>query len=161
VVYIYIRHLVAPCVAAARSTFRRTMCPPYRLEPRTPPPEIPFQDWVDTAICCHTSCYIHQVEDYLVCNNCFAAQSADQRDQFDSLERHFVHFGFPENLDECSLCNTVITRRQLPDACSGCRYVVQDFIAYLRETGDNPYESSESTLLAIEEIINNLEDTTL
>jgi len=161
VVYTYIRHLVAPCAAAARSTFRRAMCPPYRLEPRTPPPEIPFQDWIDTAICCRTLCYTHRIEEYLVCNDCFAAQPAGYRSQFDSLERHFVHLGFPERLDECSFCDTIITRRHSPDACPTCRYVVQDFIVYLRETGETPHESDESTLIAIEEIVNSLEEITL
>jgi len=136
------------------------MCPPYRLEPRTPSPEIPFQNWIDTAICCRTLCYSHRVEEYIICNECFAARPVDCRGQYDSLERHFVHFGIPEELDECSFCDILITRRQVPDACSTCRYVVQDFIAYLRESGDTPYESDDPTIIAVDEIINNLGEIT-
>jgi len=162
-IHIRVRHLGTPCLntIAARSTFRRAMCPPYRLEPRTPPPEIPFQDWIDTAICCRTSCYIHRIEEYLICNECFDAYFTGYRHQFDSIERHFVYFGAPETLDECSSCSVLITRRQVPDACPTCRHVVQDFVIYLRESGENPYESDEGTLLAIEEIISNLEEITL
>jgi len=136
------------------------MCPPYRIETRTPSPEVPFRNWIDTAVCCRTLCYRHRVEKYLICNACFIAQPVDHRIQYVSLERHFIHLGTPEELDECSSCDTLITRRQVPDTCSTCRYVVEDFVAYLRESGDTPYESDSPTILAVEEIIDNLSEIT-
>jgi len=137
------------------------MCPPYRLEPRTPSPEIPFQGWIDTAICCRTLGYSHRVEEYIICNECLTGFAIGYRSQFNSLERHFVHFGTQERLDTCSFCDALITHRQAPDACPICRHVVQDFVAYLRESGDTPYESDDATLIAVEEVVNSLEEITL
>jgi len=152
------RHLATPChtsIPVIYTAFCRAMCPPYRTEPRTPSPENPIQHWLDTAICCHTLCHRHRVEKYIICNACFAAQSDDHRAQYVSLERHFVHLGAPEELDECSFCDILITQRQFLEACSDCRYAVDCFAIYLRESGDTPYESDSPTIIALEQITGN------
>jgi len=141
------------------SGFVRAMCSPYSLGARTPSPEIPLLNWLDTAICCFAHCYRHRADKYIICNECFAEQSVSDRRFYDSVERHYVHIGIQEELEECSICNNLTTRRQIPSACPTCYHVVQDFAAYLRESGDTPYESDASTIIVVSETLDNRDFT--
>lgn len=121
-------------------TFRR----PYVIQDR-----LPYQDWLDTALCSRSVYFQSRDSGRILCTDCFAYITHSERRSCRVTIRHFVHIGTEEDYEECSECHVILVDNRIIRDCGFCADALRGFVVYLQSSGDDPYNSPEPTILSI------------
>lgn len=123
------------------------MCPNNGLVLRPP---LPYQDWLDLAVCVHCVIFQHcETLEYLCCSCLVLDVSIIDRSSYRVIIRHYVNIGDDSEFEQCSECGVEQVRVYPLESCLICIDALREFTVYLQETGDDPYNSPEPTRLSI------------
>jgi len=135
----------------ASKTVSISMCPPTLNRRRIYcPREISYLAWLDTALCATSVFYSSVTGRHKLRHVCYhEALSPQERRSYELLVHHYLHIGTAENFEICDACNSVIAFARPYLDCATCRALHNDFAEYFRESGDDPYNSPEATVITI------------
>jgi len=111
--------------------------------------QLPYQNWLNTAICVTSIGFRHRVTREIVCNNCARRRESFTRIFYALTFKHFIHLGFSEATGNCAECETSIITVRPINQCPPCRISLDLFTAYLQESGDDPYNSPSPTIVEV------------
>jgi len=127
------------------------MCPPARNF-RCPycRTGVPYSAWLDTTLCVTAVFYLHTNNQIEICDLCYEhIRDSQERRSYELIARHYFHIGYEEHFEICSLCNVIIPLSRPYFECYTFRLLRDDFADYLQRTGDDPYDSADSTVITI------------
>lgn len=131
----------------------RRMCP---VHPRSRPSVdarilavSPRNLWLQSACCVSSLFFQHRESRAVKCPECYASTPAENKEQYLGVLRHYIHLGFPERFETCSVCSVQTTTLRGLATCPECLAVLEKFIVYLDTTGEQPWSESESTIIGI------------
>lgn len=127
------------------------MWPSANVRSRIPIDEAELRNWFDTGLCCLSIFYRHQTTGHIICDSCFDIEPAVEQRLYDGLIRHYIHLGSGELFEFCRNCYNVIPRTRTIRICMVCDDAAQDFLEYLRVSGDRPFDAAEPTVITISE----------
>lgn len=128
------------------------MCPPNRGQRRSNiPAAVPIYAWLDTAYCCMPRYYHNVTENITICRRCYEGYLPQARSAYLSVSRHYIHIGGANPTALCENCNCEFMRSRPVNSCGLCQTTINDFAQYLFLSGDDPYNSTEPTIVAISE----------
>lgn len=125
------------------------MCPPPVRRANHIFNEGHIDAWLNTALCCTASFRVHQINNDIVCHECYLTESPRVGESYDSVSRHYIHIGYAERFEACSLCNVILPLNRPVSNCLVCRFAVDNFKEYLRRSQDRPFDSPEPTIISI------------
>lgn len=130
------------------------MCPPPTRRADNIFSENHIDAWLNTALCCSASFRVHRINNDIVCHECYITEVPEIEGPHDSISRHYIHIGYNERFEACSLCNAILSRNRPVSNCLVCRFAVDNFKEYLRRSQDRPFDSDEPTIISISQIRN-------
>lgn len=110
-------------------------------------PVAPYEYWSQTAQCAISLFYRNRITRAVLCDECFA--DCLEPTQFERVYRHYLHIGVRERHEECSECFVILASARPYNNCNVCTSTRAGFLNYLRDTGDDPYNNIEPTIIAI------------
>lgn len=115
---------------------------------------VTYANWVSLAHCSIARFYRHRQTRAILCQDCYVDESHLTRGAYERVLRHYIYIGSSDNIIECTLCyaSLIVSRPISTGSCAICPVVLDNFLDYILEEGDEPYNSEEPTIIAIEEV---------
>lgn len=119
---------------------------------------LPLRDWLASSQCVTVLCYREPGNSTFLCSGCYHCRESQHQSQFNRVWRHYVYIGILENLpEECRECRTTIGLPRPYRQCPSCTDAINNFVLYLLESGDTPYDDEGPTFLMISQNIESYE----
>lgn len=125
------------------------MCPPPSRRANHVFNEGHIDAWLNTALCCSVSFRVHRTNNDIVCHLCYLTEARRIGELYDSISRHYIHIGYGERFETCSICNVILSQNRPVSNCLVCRFAVDNFKEYLRSSQDRPFDNDEPTIISI------------
>ena len=111
-----------------------------------------YFDWISTACCTASLFYQHRIDKtYYLCDNCYLQAPPETHLLYTYKLRHYIHIGFGDCQEYCSVCNVLLATRSILHECRACISIFEGFLRYLEQSDDLPTDFTEATIVAISE----------
>lgn len=110
---------------------------------------MPYQDWLDLAVCVHCVIFQHRETSEYLCGSCLIDIPATDHGLYRVIIKHYVNIGDDSEFEQCSECEVEQVKVYPLGSCSLCINALHEFAGYLQETGDDPYNSPGPTRLSL------------
>lgn len=107
--------------------------------------------WIASATCVVFRAYINsESRDYL-CSRCHKNKPYTQQRHYQYYIRHYLRIGFHVELEACLECQRPVARESSIRACVECPSRLDNFINYLIDEGETPYDSPGAVYVLIDQ----------
>lgn len=91
-----------------------------------------------------------------LCVECYDDLGPDTQRQYIHCIRHGIYVVEDEvpitSYLECSSCYVILSEFRLVTICNDCSDIFDQFLEYLEESGEHPFNNSEPTLIAVSQV---------
>jgi len=121
----------------------------YRLANR---PDPTYEAWVTNSWCISSVYFEHREDLSIECRACYLNLLPCDQELYRGVSRHYLNFGSLDRVEECATCNTRIGVARPLNSCEICPLIQAQFLTYLHEEGESPWEDPEPTIVGINTI---------
>jgi len=114
--------------------------------------DLVFLTWEYSARCVISLFYKHSEDGSILCPECYHFQAPSDKHRYRGVFRHYIHFGSPARWEECDACCVLIATPRVLPSCDTCLQVKSDFLEYIFQRGDDPWNAPESTIVGVDTI---------
>jgi len=128
------------------------MCPPFQTSchPNNSSSRFSvYRCWIDTGRCIVSLFFEHRETKAIKCPECRSSEGPATRGNYSTVLRHYLHFGFTNVYERCSVCRVQLAAASDIRACPVCREERSQFLDFLARRGLHPWTAVEPTVVAI------------
>ena len=111
-----------------------------------------YFEWISSAQCTASLFYKHRIEkEHFLCDNLYWQAVPETRAFYELKLRHYIHIGYGDCREYCTLCNVLLATRSALYECSVCIRVFEGYLRHIEQSDDIPSNLEEATIVAISE----------
>ena len=107
---------------------------------------------ISSSTCCAAGFYCHIFDHHILCMTCHATERPN--DYYEYIARHYVHLGPSLTVNQCQVCDEIVTRTGPALDCAICAIAVHNYLKRTREAGEIPQDNALISITRIREVIN-------
>ena len=110
-------------------------------------PDREFLTWFCSARCVTALYYCRGDEEAIACPECKSAKPPAEKERYQGVITHYLHFGNSFNPKRCDLCRVSLASAHNIRDCHLCPRTVEEFVVQLITSGDYPWLNTEPTIV--------------
>jgi len=107
-------------------------------------------EWAASSRCVTAIYFEDNDSRAIVCTECHADSSKDERKHYTIVVKHYINFGIGpltlSRLEDCSICHVLVVEVHDISECNACSLQKIDFLGQLLQSGEEPWWDSLPTV---------------